>query len=379
MRGQDLEVLDLSGESRERGRIHGEALRERIHDAVATREGIIAEETGVPVSDYRREFLRHTNFLPAIERWTPELLNEVHGISEGAALDFDRVYAYQLIDEEWLYRRDRGITPPSGSDLRCSTIGIDRTRDQPTLVAPNLDIEHWRDGSQVVLRIRQPETDREIYSYSFAGLIILAGLNSKGVGVCVNALMGLPHGPTGLPVPFAIRGALERNSMAEAISFLHEIDHATGQNYMIGDSWRARSVECSSKSKTEYEWRRGFGRVCHTNHPLALEEADRSEGGLGQWTAEERRRRNENTVVRLGSLESRLEDADASIDRCEVKAILSSHDDPDNPVCRHGDGPTARSMIGVTLGSLIYELSEAPTFHAAPGPACETEYRTFRF
>jgi len=81
-----------------------------------------------------------------------------------------------------------------------------------------------------------------------------------------------------------------------------------------------------------------------------------------------------NSEVRFSSLEKRLEDASKPVTVETAKETLSSHDDRQNPVCRHRrpDGG------GMTIGCSIMVLSSSPELHFAPGPPCETEYRTYK-
>ena len=74
-----------------------------------------------------------TDFIPAIEKWTPGLLDEVRGIAEGAKLPFEEVYVFQLADEIW----SMGAW---AMREKCTAIAVDRRGDQPTLVAQNMDI-----------------------------------------------------------------------------------------------------------------------------------------------------------------------------------------------------------------------------------------------
>jgi isopenicillin-N N-acyltransferase-like protein len=374
----DLPVIDLAGTPIERGRTHGESLRASIREAVDRREHEIGEATGLQVAGYLRGFLEDTDFRPAIDQWTPGLFDEVRGIAEGAAVELDRVFSYQLIDEEWLYRHDRNPAATQGAGDRCSCIGIFDQPGSPTLVAQNLDIEHWRNGYQVVLRVESRGAAAPQLIFSFAGMIALAGLNGRGVGVCLNALMGAPHRPTGLPVAFLLRGMLERTTLEDAVRFLRSIPHASGQNYMLGGPERVHSIECTSRSVHEYVWKPGFSRVCHTNH-LLVEKHGGDQSGEGEVETPLEDRARANTEGRLRALERRLANADAPYTLKDVQATLSSHDDPDTPLCRHQAGPDGSGIIGVTAGSLIYELSDDPVFHLAPGPPCETEYRRFGF
>jgi hypothetical protein len=379
VKAEDLPIIELSGTPRERGRTHGETLRPEIREALEVREAEISRDTGVPNGEYIERFLGDTDFVAAIEKWTPGLLDEVRGISEGAAVDYERVLAHQLIDEEWLYRVSRDDAWAAGSGDRCSALGIAGEAGRPTLVAQNLDIERWREGSQVVLHVRDRDSDLDSLVVSFAGLVCLAGLNSRGIGVCINALMDLPHHRTGLPVAFAIRGALGRGTLEDATGFLRLVRHASGQNYVIGGPEGVHSLECSGDSVVEYAWKEGRSRVCHTNHRLVLKDGDDHESQRIGSVVAEKVRKLENTRARLRSLESRLEDSAAVSCVEDVASVLSAHDDPENPVCRHPDGPGSETLIGVTTFSMIHELSQRPVLHLAPGPPCHTGYRELTF
>ena len=83
-KSKKLEVLVLEGTARERGRAHGEALRDLIHEHHSRWLDALQKQTGMDEQLYLDRLLAETNFMPAIERWTPDLLDEVRGIAEGA-------------------------------------------------------------------------------------------------------------------------------------------------------------------------------------------------------------------------------------------------------------------------------------------------------
>jgi hypothetical protein len=82
-----------------------------------------------------------------------------------------------------------------------------------------------------------------------------------------------------------------------------------------------------------------------------------------------------NSEARLVALKRRLSDASKPVTLETAKSILSSHDDPEYPVCRHG----RPGQGDITTFSLIMDLKASPEFHVAPGPPCKTEFRTYRF
>ena len=84
-----MDLLILEGSPRERGRIHGEALRPLILDHIGHWKEVLGQTTGDSPDTYIRQFLDETDMLTPAERWTPELLEEVRGIAEGSGVGED--------------------------------------------------------------------------------------------------------------------------------------------------------------------------------------------------------------------------------------------------------------------------------------------------
>src|ERR1700736_6296440 len=100
-----LQFLTLSGSPRERGRNHGEALRADIRGVMDRWKDALREASKLPIAEYLDLLCEKTNFIPAIDRWTPDLLEEVRGLADGANVSFRDMYAYQLVDEQWIFTR----------------------------------------------------------------------------------------------------------------------------------------------------------------------------------------------------------------------------------------------------------------------------------
>ncbi len=372
-------VLHLKGTPRERGRIHGEALRPRIKELVSTWKDELHKQTKINPDIYLMEFLEKTRFTKAIKTWTPGLLKEVEGIAEGANIEFNTMLAYQLVDEEWWYSaygyRTKSIPVPEDAK-HCSALAVYGQKDLPTYVAQNLDIPAFIDGFQALLHIKYNDSPLECFVFTYAGLIAACGMNNYGIGQVVNALLQLNHRPDGLPVAFVNRGILEQKTHDAAVKFLHDIRHASGQNYIIGGRLKASSQECSANKVSRFEPYKGATRLYHTNHPLANDDQSIYREWLESVKDQYQPRHPNNSDIRFMSLEKRLKDPDRAITVDDIKEILSSKDDPDNPVCREkrADGRGA-----FTAGSLIMDLAENPVLHFAPGPPCTTEFVNYTF
>jgi len=371
----NLQVLVLDGLPRKRGQIHGEALRSKIKEAINRWKEFFPKFKHMNQDEYISKFLEETNFLPAIKKWTPDLLEEVKGIGEGAGVDFKTIYAYQLMDEEWLFRRKTALEAADQEGCNCSSLGVFKQASIPVMVAQNMDIPNYADGFQVLLHIKHPNSSLEILAFTYTGLIILNGMNSRPVGVCCNTLSQLNYSFDGLPVAFVLRGILQQLNHEEAIKFIHQIKHASGQNYIIGGKEKVSDYECSANKVSRFIPYDGANRVYHTNHPFVNDDRSIYREIQKKLSQEKETQGSSNSEIRFRSLETRLRDPEKTITVETVKSVLSSHDHPKYPVCRHKI-PEGGAM---TLGSMIMVLSSSPEMILAPGPPCLTEYMRYKF
>jgi isopenicillin-N N-acyltransferase like protein len=327
--GQPI-VVDLPASPRARGEAHGEHLRELIGEGIARWKDSLGPQPDVWIT----RFLHDTDFVPAIEATTPDLLDEVRGIAAAAGVREHEMLAYQLVDEQWCYTLRKRI-----EHEHCSTIG------GPGFVAQNLDLPIWWDGLQTVLRIPPHGNEPGCIVVTAAGFIVMNGMNDAGVAIGVNALPDLPAVSHGLPVAFAIRGALAKRSAADAVAFLRSVDHASGQNYIVGDRDEVLGVECDAQGSTAY----GDGRrLAHTNHSV-VRTAHASDEGVAAGALA-------NSCARLDF----LNDFDGN-----VTELLSDSTVPIRRV------PTSVSP-SATFATVVFELGDAPRALVRGGPSEES-------
>lgn len=353
MRTAELPIVDCPSEPRQRGRAHGEALRDVIVAKVARWREAIAQSYGVAAPVFLPRFLAETDFRVAIDTDAPDLLEEVGGIAEGAGISFDTAYALQLMDEEWWWGKS--------ANAHCSSLAVAPAGARPTLVAQTMDLPRWHDGAQALLRLR--ETDgSETLVFTSAGMIGLMGVSARGLGVCVNTLGQLAVSKRGLPVAFVMRGALARRTVSEAADFLKRVQHASGQNYQLGDRREARTFECSAGGAVEVAFAGGCSP--HTNHPLASD--DRRDANAKMKVRAESR-------GRLASL--RRDFADGVAGAATVKDALAAR--------RRGGivsiAPRTKSLTApMTVGSVVYAIGKDIQLSVCAGPPSQEDWREIR-
>ncbi len=359
----DLPIV-LDGTPFERGLTHGRVLRDPIRELVSRWSERLESSSGEPVARLVRRFLDDTDFTPAIEEHTPGLLDEVAGIAQGADIEVDTMFAFQLLDE--LLVADMGM-----HEAGCSSIGVLPRDGRPAIVAQNWDIRGYFDGFQVVFRVEDPVSGIRSLVFSYAGYIGAFGLNDCPVAVGVNSIAQLRHSNQGLPVAFVVRGLLEQTSTADAAEFLRRIPHASPQNYLVGDPTTVLDFECSAHEVVPYTSATP-DLVCHTNHAMANDDAtDRHLAGLrhdgpAAFDAD-------NSHTRLRTLYGTLGESDASVD--DVKQVLRSRDPEQHPVCMSFAGDDAP----FSLASTVMQLSKPPRFEIALGSPDKAPYRCFEF
>ena len=242
------------------------------------------------------------------------------------------------------------------------------------MIAQNLDMTGFYDGYQVILHVKHRDSDLESFVCTIAGVIATNGMNSHAIGICCNTLLQLDNCRDGLPVACVIRGVLAQKTEDAAITFLHDVKHASGQNYIVGGPERAYSFECSSQKVSRFIPAEAADVVWHTNHPLANDD-------YSPWYREYRKTQNDagkgptNSEIRLECVRSRALEHPSNLDVDAIKSILKSQDNIQHPV----SGPLKDKNSAYTFGSMIMVLSEKPELHVAPGPPHVVPYQVLRF
>jgi len=90
---------EFSGTPSEIGLAHGDALGPVIRSAFSRWKDFLEEMSRLSFDELLAGFLEQTNYKPAIEKWAPHLLEEMRGIAQGAQMEEEHIYVWQMIDE----------------------------------------------------------------------------------------------------------------------------------------------------------------------------------------------------------------------------------------------------------------------------------------
>lgn len=352
---RELTVLDLRGSAYERGLEHGHKLKEAIAGLLRAWDRDLAQGLHVDRKEFVARFFAATGFEAAAKQHTPELLDEIRGIAEGAGQTYETMFVFQLIDEQWAQHE-------LGTGEKCSTIGVDRNGDTPGFVAQNLDLPPWMNDHPTVLRIHHADGLVSLV-VTIPGVVGANGVNSARVAVGVNTVLQIRPCPDGLPVAFVVRGLLAQHSHDDALAFLRRVKHASGQAYTVGGPDHSPCFEASAGGVVPWQPEGREGWTWHTNHPLVS--TDWSPIHLRQCKAKDVPVEQREQCPRFDALDHALP-AGARPTLEQVKAALCLHGEK-TPVCNP-----------YTFVCTVMVLGEVPELQVTPGPPTAAPFQVVR-
>ncbi|KAH8647765.1 acyl-coenzyme A:6-aminopenicillanic acid acyl-transferase-domain-containing protein [Xylariales sp. PMI_506] len=135
-----------------------------------------------------------------------------------------------------------------------------------SFLAQNWDWNVNQRQNLIALKIT-PLDKPSIHMMTEAGIIGKIGLNSAGVGVCLNAIRAQGMDPTRLPVHLALRMALESQSAREAVEQFTSLGIASPAHMLVADASEAFGCEFTSTTSALLRADER-GRIIHSNHLL---------------------------------------------------------------------------------------------------------------
>jgi isopenicillin-N N-acyltransferase like protein len=343
----------LSNESQAaaRGVRFGEAQRDAVHGTVSAYERLFSDASGLDSSAVRSFGERVGERLHGE---LPDAHEEIAAIARGAGVDEALLMAVNARTELLA-----GAARPE-----CSAIGVLPQRSGGhTLLAQNWDWHPDLRESVVLWTVVEPD-GRWLVTMTEAGMLAKIGLNSRGLGLCVNILgSSADGGPGGIPVHVLMRMALQHCDDVAAAGALLEANEASGSTcFNVGSPGALASYEVSPARVARIEPEDGV--LLHTNH--FLEPPGDAE--------DVHRRESPSTLARLDELARCVRRAPGQVDAAAVKDALRSHDAGPNAVCCHDPDNERYAYRAETLVSVCLNLEEL-RLEISEGAPCDAPYR----
>ncbi|KAK4937280.1 hypothetical protein LTR10_022037 [Elasticomyces elasticus] len=262
-----MTILEIhcSGTPYQVGFQHGQEARAKIKNGLKFYEAFFAAKTGM---NWTTATLKAESFLPFLERGWKHLLDELQGmlgtghaskcqlilkpgVADGAQVTFQSILALNLRTEISMGMMNDGCT------------SLAWTTSDRSYLAQNWDWEPPQQDSLIVLHIK-PISGPAISQITEAGIIGKVGLNSCGVGVCLNAIRVKGVDFNRLPGHLALRAVLDSKSRQEAVNILKDTGVAAAIHILVADPSGSSSIEASSLDLVVMD--AVGGRITHSNH-----------------------------------------------------------------------------------------------------------------
>ena len=358
-----LPVIELSGTPYEIGFTHGSRCKKQV---LATKNYYTKVCASLGISwDICRKIGQ--SYEEAIRAYDASLLDEMHGIADGADLAYEDILAINARSE--LTRMD--ITGKIAElDLLsggCTAFALmpSVTADGKTIHAQTWDFGTMQRDALVLFRIRQKPAKQDILMITEGGLVGGKGMNSAGISLTLNALR-TSGDPSGLPLHIVMRGMLNEDTITAAYRVVGTNRCGAAACITLAAKECAMAIEIVPGDLDVFYPVCGY--VAHTNHVLSHRFPHITDYG---------KRTSASSYLRYGRCCALLHDR-KNITLQDVKNILSDHVGYPASICMHADPATVPERQSSTNYGVIFDLDEK-IVHLCTGNPCEGRFEQLTF
>ena len=265
--GDRVPFIRATGAAFDLGYLHGRALAAELRAFLDDGLARVGRLTPAPVSlpELRPDLAAYSD---AIAAAAPRLGEEIDGLAWGADIPRELAVLLQVRREIIGYqrvpsRRRRAGNAASGD---CTTYAsLTAGPGGSPVLAQTVDLNGNLDDQIAVLDVGLAGSSRRALVLSFGGLLGYLGVNTDGLAIGLNLVLGGDWHP-GLPPYLAIRHLLDNASCVdEAVTQLRSLPLASSRSLTLCDPTTALTVECVGDTLRLIA---DDSQLVHTNHFL---------------------------------------------------------------------------------------------------------------
>ncbi|MBA7465508.1 MAG: hypothetical protein GH158_03260 [Dehalococcoidia bacterium] len=351
-------VISVKGKPFERGKQYGSQAQTMVRKNLELYFDLWGSLWGAK----RPEVLKHcSSLVPVIGEYDAEILEELQGIAKGSELSLEEIVALNARYE--MVFAQSAVAEAGGG---CTSIAAmpTVTRNGHTILGQNWDYKERFQGQSVILEV-EPEGRPNIVMHTEAGTMAHKGMNSAGLGICLNALVS-SRDKFEATIPFLIvgRAILNADSFSRAVKAVLNARVTVSFNFLIAHrDGEAIDLEVSPIDV-------GFlhpdeGILTHSNHFIALNNRP-DMVDVFKATAPD-------TLFRAERARHLIELERGKIDVGSFQRVFRDHFSYPNSICRHVDTREEEPRHLATLSSAIMDLT-ARAFYLTEGTPCQNAY-----
>lgn len=335
-----MKKLNLSGSSHTIGIGHGKQAKEEVHYSLDSYEKLFWYEAGI---DWKQAIESAKQHIDYIEKINVGLLEEMDGIAKGASVEFEDILALNARSE---------IALTSNKHDGCTSLSVLPPLADNVYLAQNWDWRAAQSKSLLITDIKQPSKPA-ITMVTEGGIIGKIGMNSEGLGVCLNALRANVKSNK-LPVHLGLREILNSTGITQAEDKVGHKQIASSANFLIaqhnGENKKAINIEASPLGEDKKETHSEY--VYHTNHFCS--------DFLTNEIGTENLNVTEGSFMRKDRIHELINDAKVQgsvVDQDMIKQWLADHDNAPNSICKHKEEGSSDYTNTISAFSIIMDLT----------------------
>ncbi|MBQ9058839.1 MAG: hypothetical protein IJ125_06615 [Atopobiaceae bacterium] len=356
-----FEYIEIEGTPREIGLQQGEAFKRQIRGSIKTYTDMFRDYSNLEW-DRAKELSRY--FIPMIEEFNHDYIEEMQGVAEGAGLDFEDILALNCRSELVFVGAEM-----DKQDGGCTSIGVssDVGANGHCYVAHNWDWKTSQRPNEVMMKVKQTNGKPTFLTITEAGIIGKTGFNSAGISVVLNAL-STNQSPAGIPLHMAMRAILDAETLFEAIGVATKMPLGCCASFLIG-SRGGEVINLEIENEDFDVLYPSDGIIVHTNHFLSPR--------LPRYPRKDTTKyKLPDSFVRCGRADKLARAKGTDIGPDDLKEILKDHTEWPCSICRHDNPKIDPGLSMGTVFSIIID-HEAGDVYFCKGNPCETDYELY--
>ena len=353
----------MSGKPYDLGRQHGTALKVQVQGNI---KKVFSLMNQYAPGTTRSQIIRAARkFVTPAEKWSPDLVEEIRGIADGAGVTFDDAFALNSLSELSMNIGDFGKTLA----CTCFSAQAPTTKDGEVFIGQNQDLwAPWCRDYFAVLKIN-PSTGPKIVMTTLAGMVGMVGLNSEGLSIVGNGL-SIEGNQIGVPIMMFMRRAMQQRTIGDVMGMVTKSKRASPINLLVGDA-NGEFYDFELGAKDYESFYIGEGSSAHSNNCASpkLQKHETVQKGIFY----------PDTVVRVNRMRKMLKAKEGAVGLEELKGFLSDHVNYPRSICRHPDPSIPQDHWEdqwETTASVIMQPRTSKLWIAAGNP-CEETYTQY--
>lgn len=348
-----MKTLDLSGSPYEIGFNHGKYAKKEVDYSLDSYEKLFYEGTNISWKQAKELAKRH---LPSIEKTNTHLIEEMEGLAKGASVEFEDILTLNTRSE---------IALTQNKTDGCTSVAVMPPISEKTILAQTWDWRSAQSRSLIMTRIKQDNCPT-IHMVTEGGIIGKIGMNSKGLGVCLNALRANVKSNK-LPIHLGLREILNSKNIHEAENKVIDGKLGSSANFMIAQDNKqvrqAMNLEISPEKYDKRETKSSY--LYHSNH-FCSNLLNANIGVENMNIVESSHER----INRMGDLIKQFTSKNKMITENNIYTWLSDHANGANSICQHKTKGISDYIDTITAFAVIMDLPNK-SMHLIDGQPCQ--------